>query len=409
VIERVDTVVVGGGQAGLAMSHHLTRLRREHVILERGQVAQSWRSERWDSLMFQFPNWSIELPGYTYETDEPDGFAPKDELVRFMQRYAALIDAPLRCGVRVVAVRQAPGSDRLLVDTEHGTLEAVNVVVATGPFHSPLIPTFSASIPAYVFQLHSRDYRNPGQLPPGSVLIVGSGASGCQIAEELNHAGRKVYLSVGHFHKTPRRYRDRDVYWWFEVLGLWHLPLELHPEIRNARFVVTGVRGGHEIDLRRFAADGMTLLGRVRGLADGKLLLANDLEESLAQGDAWYGSLKMRMDEYSEKNGMPPAEEPAREELVAALPSWSRSRTDLDLRGSGVTSVIWCSGFRYDFAWVKLPVFNEAGEPLHRRGVTQWPGLYFLGLRRTHSLSSALLAGVGTDAAFLAEHIAARQ
>ena len=167
MIERIDTVVVGGGQAGLAMSHHVTRTALEHVVIERGQVAQSWRSERWDSLMFQFPNWSIQLPGYSYETDEPDAFAPKGELVRFMERYAALIDAPLRCGVRVVAVRQAPGSDRLLVDTEQGMLEAVNVIVATDPFHSPLIPPFSASIPAHVFQLHSRDYRNPGQLSPG--------------------------------------------------------------------------------------------------------------------------------------------------------------------------------------------------------------------------------------------------
>ena len=408
MIERIDTVVVGGGQAGLAMSHHLTRMAREHVIIERGQVAQSWRSERWDSLMFQFPNWSIQLPGYSYETDEPDAFAPKDELVRFMERYAALIDAPLRCGVRVVSVRPASSSDRLLVDTEQGTLEAVNVVVATGPFHSPLIPPFSAAIPAHVFQLHSRDFRNPGQLPPGAVLVVGSGASGCQIAEELNHAGRKVYLSVGRFHRTPRRYRGRDVYWWFDVLGLWHRSLELHPEIRNARFVVTGVRGGHEIDLRRFAADGMTLLGRLRGVADGKLLLADDLEESLAQGDAWFGSLRMRMDEYAEKNGMPRAEERPVEEQASALPPRARPMTELDLRGAGVTSVVWCSGFRYDFTWVNLPVFNEAGEPLHRRGVTQWPGLYFLGLRRTHSLSSALLAGVGTDAAFLAEHIAAR-
>ena len=198
------------------------------------------------------------------------------------------------------------------------------------------------------------------------------------------------------------------MYWWFDVLGLWHRSLELHPEIRNARFVVTGVRGGHEIDLRRFAADGMTLLGRVRGLADSKLLLADDLEESLAQGDAWFGSLKIRMDEYAERNGMPVAEERPVEELASALPRWSRPMTELDLRGAGVTAVVWCSGFRYDFTWVRLPVFNEAGEPHHRRGVTQWPGLYFLGLRRTHSLSSALLAGVGTDAAFLAEHIAAR-
>jgi putative flavoprotein involved in K+ transport len=198
------------------------------------------------------------------------------------------------------------------------------------------------------------------------------------------------------------------VYWWFDVLGLWHRPLELHPEIRNARFVVTGVRGGHDIDLRRFAADGMTLLGRMRGLADSKLFLADDLEESLAQGDAWFGSLKMRMDEYAEQNGLPPTEERPVRALASALAPWPRPTTELDLRGAGVTSVVWCSGFRYDFAWINLPVFDEAGEPLHRRGVTQWPGLYFLGLRRTHSLSSALLAGVGNDAAFLAEHIATR-
>jgi putative flavoprotein involved in K+ transport len=408
MIERIDTVIVGGGQAGLAMSHHLRRLGREHVVLERGQVAQSWRSERWDSLMFQFPNSSIQLPGYSYDTDEPNGFAPKDELVRFMERYARLIDAPLRCGVRVIGVRQAP-SDRLLVDTEQGTLEAVNVVVATGPFHSPLIPPFSASLPAHVFQVHSRDYRNPGQLPTGAVLIAGSGASGCQIAEELHQAGRTVYLSVGQFHKTPRRYRGRDVYWWFDVLGLWHRPLELQPEIRNLRFVVTGVRGGHDIDLRRFSADGITLLGRLRGVTDGKLHIADGLDESLAQGDAWFGSLKMRMDEFAEKNGMSLAEERPVKELASALrPPRSRPIAELDIEDAGVTSVVWCTGFRYDFAWIHLPVFGEAGEPVHRRGVTQCPGLYFLGLRRTHSLSSALLAGVGNDAAFLADHIVAR-
>lgn len=400
-------MIVGGGQAGLAMSHHLTRMGREHVVLERGQVAQSWRTERWDSLMFQFPNWSIQLPGYSYVTNEPDGFSPKDEIVRFMESYASLIDAPLRRGVRVVALRQAPGSDRLLVDTAQGMVEAANVVVATGPFHSPLIPSFGASLPARVFQLHSRDYRNPDQLPPGAVLVVGSGASGCQIAEELYQAGRKVCLSVGRFHRTPRRYRGRDVYWWFDVLGYWRRPLELEPEIRNLRFVVTGVRGGHDIDLRRFAADGMTLLGRLRGVTDGTLTFADDLEESLAHGDAWFRSLKGKMDEYAAKNGMPPADEHA--EPASALPPLSRPRRELDLGGAGVTSVVWCSGFRYDFAWIRFPVFNEAGEPLHRRGVTQWPGLYFLGLRRTHSLSSALLAGVGDDAAFLAKHIATRR
>jgi thioredoxin reductase len=331
VLERIETVVVGGGQAGLAMSYHLKRLGREHVVIERGRVGQSWRSERWDSLMFQFPNSSIQLPGYAYKTDDPDGYVPKDEIVRFIENYAALIDAPLVCGLRVVALRQNSASSRVLLETEQGpSFEAVNVVVATGPFHLPQMPVFAASMPVELFQVHSRDYRNPSELPAGAVLVVGSGASGSQIAEELHQAGRKVYLSMA------------------------------------------------------------------------------DLENTLAQGDAWFASLKKRMDEYAEKSGMTLSEESLIEEPVPALPPWSRPITELDLRSAGITSVVWCSGYRYDFTWVKLPILNDAGEPLHQRGVTQYPGLYFLGLRRTYAVSSALLAGVGNDAAFIADHIAAR-
>jgi putative flavoprotein involved in K+ transport len=409
VSKKVDTVVVGGGQAGLAMSYYLNRLQREHVVIERGRVGESWRSERWDSLTFQFPNSSIQLPGYTYQTDDPNGYVPKDEMVRFLERYATLIEAPLRCGLAVNALRQSSASDHLLVETEQGpSFEASNVVAATGAFHEPQIPTFTNSLPVELIQVHSRDYRNPSQLPPGAVLVVGSGASGCQIAEELHQSGRKVYLSTGRFHKTPRRYRGRDIYWWFEVLGIWHRPLELQPEVRNLRFVVTGAGGGHDIDLRRFAADGMTLLGRLRGFSNGKLRISADLEDTLAQGDAWFASLKRRMDDYAEANRMPPSEEADMEEPTLALPPWSLRITELEPTSAGITSVVWCSGFRYDFRWVKLPILNAAGEPLHQRGVTQCPGLYFLGLRRSHAVSSALLAGVGNDAAFIARHIAAR-
>ena len=409
MFEKIDTVVVGGGQAGLAMSYYLKRLGREHVVIERGRVGESWRSERWDSLMFQFPNSSIQLPGYAYETDDPNGYVPKDEIVRFLENYATVIGAPLRCGLRVNALRQNSASDRLLVETEQGSsFEAVNVVVASGPFHLPQIPTFANLMPVELFQVHSRDYRNPGQLPPGAVLVVGSGASGSQIAEELHQAGRKVYLSTGRFHKTPRRYRGRDIYWWFEVLEIWHRPFELQPEIRNLRFVVTGAGGGHDIDLRRFATDGMTLLGRLRGFSDGRLQISADLEDTLAQGDVWFASLRRRMDDYAETSGMWSSKEADMEEPTPALPPWSQPITELELTKAGITSVVWCSGFRYDFRWVKLPILNAAGEPLHQRGVTQCPGLYFLGLRRTHAISSALLAAVGNDAAFIAKHIAAR-
>jgi putative flavoprotein involved in K+ transport len=408
VLEKIDTIVVGGGQAGLAMSYYLKRLGRDHVIIERGHVGESWRSERWDSLMFQFPSSTIRLPGYTYETGDPDGYVPKDEIVRFIESYAARIGAPLRCGLRANALRLNSSSGRLLLETEQGSsFEAINVIVATGPFQVPQIPTFAASMPADVFQIHSRDYRNPSQLPPGAVLVVGSSASGSQIAEELHQAGKKVYLSVGRFHKTPRRYRGRDIAWWFEVLGIWHRPLELQPELKNLRPVVTGAGGGHDIDLRRFATDGMSLLGRLRGISDGKLQISDDLESTLAQGDAWFASLKKRMDDHAEKNGMMPSPDSEMGE-PAPLPPWSQPITELDLLSASIASVVWCSGFRYDFGWVKLPIFNDAGEPLHQRGVTQYQGLYFLGLRRTYALSSALLAGVGNDAAFIAEHIAAR-
>src|SRR5262245_10623478 len=408
-VEKIDTVVVGGGQAGLAMSYHLKRLGREHVVIERGRIGESWRSERWDSLMFQFPSSSIQLPGYSYETDQPDGYVPKDEIVRFLENYAKMIGAPLHCGLTVNALHQNSASGRLRIETEQGaSFEVANVVVATGPFQRPQIPTFADSMPANLFQVHSRDYRNTSQLPSGEVMVVGSGASGCQIAEEVHQDGRKVYLSAGRFHKTPRRYRGRDIYWWFEVLGIWHQPLVLQPEVRNLRFVVTGAGGGHDIDLRRFAVDGMTLLGRLLGYANEKLLIAADLESTLAQGDAWFASLKKRMDDYAEKSGMTLPEENRIEELAPELPLWSHPITELDLRSTGITSVVWCSGYRYDFTWVKLPILNETGEPLHRRGVAQCPGLYFLGLRRTHAVSSALLAGVGNDAAFIADHIAAR-
>jgi putative flavoprotein involved in K+ transport len=408
-VEKIDTVIIGGGQAGLAMSYHLKRAGREHLILERGRVGQSWRSERWDSLMFQFPSSSIQLPGYSYDTDDPDGYVSKDEIVRFLERYAALVDAPLRCNCRVTGLLQDALSGRFLVETNRGMIDAVNVVVATGPFHLPNIPEFSASMPADLFQVHSRDYRNPSQLPAGGVLVVGSGASGAQIAEELNQAGRKVFLSVGRFHKTPRRYRGKDIYWWFEMLGIWNRPIELQPEFKNLRFVVTGANGGHDIDLRRFAADGMTLLGRLRGFADGKLHIAPDLEDTLAQGDAWFASLKTMMDDYAESSRMTLPNDSREDDLARHLPPQSQSIREIDIKTAGINSIVWCSGFRYDFAWVKLPILGEMGEPRHVRGVTNYPGLYFLGLRRTYAISSALLAGVGNDAAFIAEYIAARR
>jgi putative flavoprotein involved in K+ transport len=398
--EQVETVVVGGGQAGLAASYHLSRLGCGHVILERNRIGESWRSERWDSLMFQFPNWSIQLPGHSYKCDDPNGFVPRNEVIRFLEEYARLIQAPLRCGVRVTLVHQRPQSGRFVVEGDDTKLEAKNIVVAIGSFHQPTIPAFHTELPREVMQVHSRDYRNPGQLPAGAVLVVGGGASGVQIAEELHESGREVYLSIGRYRRTPRRYRGRDIYWWFGALQIFN-----RPELKDERFpLITGVGGGRDINLRRLRADGVKMLGRLRDISVGRIFLADDLEQHLLEGEAWFASFRKSMDEYAVANGLNLPEEPAEK---SASKSESQ-RPILELDGTAISAVIWATGFRYDFNWVNLPVFNDSGEPLQRRGVSPCPGFYFLGLRRMHTMKSSILEGVGDDAAYIAEHLAAR-
>ena len=406
--EQIETVIIGGGQAGLAMSSHLSQLGQEHIVLERGRIGEAWRSERWDSLVFQFPNWSLRLPQYAYRGDDPEGFAPREDVVRFLESYARFIHAPLRCGSGVISVQQKPGTDRFFVQSETATIEAVNVVIATGAFHRPAIHPWSAAIPSEVHQLHSKEYRNPQQLPTGAVLVVGCGASGCQIAEELYQSGQTVYLSVGRYRRAPRRYRGRDVYWWLDLMGIWDRPVDLYPEVKNWRVpLVTGVNGGHDIDLRHFTADGVTLVGRVQDVRGRELVLAGGVEETLGQGDEWFASFKKSADDYARQAriDLPEAELP---EQLPPPPGASYDEIrQLDLTARKITSVVWATGFRYDFSWVQLPVFDEAGEPVQTRGVTPCPGLYFLGLRRMYTLNSAILSGVGRDAAHLAEHIAA--
>ena len=262
--EQIETVVIGGGQAGLVMSYKLTQQGREHVVLERGQIGERWRSERWDSLTLLGPNWLLEVPGFAYQGDDPDGFMPKDDVVRFLESYAATFCPPLRCGVEVRSLRQQPGADGYVLDTSRGTMMAKNVVLATGPFQKPRIPPISAALPGDVRQLTPTTYRNPSQLPPGAVLIVGSGSSGCQICEELYESGRQVYLSVGRCLRSARRYRGKDTRWWAYHMGLFERPADSLPSAaaRNrCATQVTGVRGGHDLDYRKFAVDGVVLLG----------------------------------------------------------------------------------------------------------------------------------------------------
>ena len=380
------------------MSYYLGRLGREHVVIERGRVAERWRSERWDSLAFQFPNWTLRLPGHVYEGDRPDGFMGRDGVVSFLEEYARRIAAPVRCGVRVIGVDSA-SRGRFRIKTDHLTLEAVNVVVATGPYQQPLVPACSNALPLSVFQLTANCYTNPRQLPDGSVLIIGSGGSGCQIAEDLLAAGRRVYLAVGRHWRVPRRYRGQDFVWWQEKMGALDTTVdELRRGMRGP--LLTGVAGGHDVDLRQLATHGATLLGRLRDICGGKAWFAADLEDNLLRGDAAFQHFKHIVDCYVSKNGLAaPQEGDGRLRRAQSPPSIEY----LDLKSAGIACVIWALGYRYDFGWLNSSVFN--GGPVHRRGVTDVRGLYFLGLARLHKVKSAFLWGVGEDAAHLAERI----
>ncbi len=415
--EKIDTVIIGGGHAGLTMSYFLSQRGLEHVVLERGRVAERWISERWDSFCFQFPNWTIELPGYKYQYEDPDGFVPGREIVRFIQEYANFIKAPVRCGVDVTALEISSNSMRYLLRMNAGAIEANNVVIATGSRQRAIIPPFSCDVPNDIRQLHSSGYRNAGELPPGAVLVVGSGASGFQIAEDLHQGGRQVYICVGRHLPLARRYRGRDYAWWAVELGLYERRrADLLATLQNAASLppgplLTGVNGGYETDLRELAAKGIVLLGRLKAVKGATLAFAPDLEDNLAEGEAWLANYKKSVDDHVAKNKLDvpeqstPAQSPPRLEGSASAPI-----LELDLRATGITSIIWATGFGNDYDWLKLPLLDKRGEPLHERGVTQFPGIYFLGLRWLYKLRSGFLSygGPAEDAAYLAEQIAAR-
>jgi putative flavoprotein involved in K+ transport len=405
-VERVPTLIIGGGQAGLAMSHHLTQRGLAHLVLERDRIAERWRSERWDGLKFQFPNWSVRLPDFPFAHSEPDGFATSGEIVDFITAYAAFIAAPIRCGVSVTALRCREDGPRFVAETSLGPIEADNVVVATGPYQRPVIPTLLRDNPD-VFQVHASRYQKPGQLPSGPVLVVGAGASGAQISEELCRAGRRVYLSVGRHRRLPRRYRGRDLIWWLDAMGLLQRPTEERGPDRSLP-LISGAFGGDTIDFRRFAAEGVTLLGRMQGAEEGVVAFAPDLAKRLAYGDASYAVFLDMVDDHVARNDLKFLEDPA---ARAVLPDPAYLREPLrrlDLGAAGIGAVIWATGYGFDFGWIDLPVLNARGEPVHVGGITGVPGMYFLGLQWLSRLNSSLLSGVGDDAADLADHIAAR-
>jgi putative flavoprotein involved in K+ transport len=405
-VEKVETLIIGGGQAGLAMSEQLSKRGLSHVVVERHRIAERWRSERWDGLHANGPAWHDRLPGLPIGGVDPDGFATRNQMVDYFLSYAERIAAPVRCGVAVTALHKIDGGTGFCAETSEGAIEATNVVAATGPFQRSIIP---ARVPpeAGIVQMHSNGYRNPGQLPEGAVLVVGAGSSGAQIADELSRAGRRVYLSVGRHERPPRRYRGRDFCWWLGVLGLWEATAR-DPSVKHVTIAVSGAYGGHTIDFRRLAARGVMLLGRADAFGDGVMRFSPDLASNLAQGDASYLSLLDSADAYAARQGLDLPEESAARTVEPEPPCVTHPILELDLHGSGIAAIVWATGYALDFGWLKVDVFDERGAPVHRRGVTEVPGLYFLGLSWLSRRASSFIFGVDYDAAHLADHIAAR-
>jgi putative flavoprotein involved in K+ transport len=405
-VERIETLVIGGGQAGLTMSHRLKQHGLPHLVLERHRIAERWRSERWDGLKFQFPNWSVRLPDFAFPHRDPDAFTSTAEIIDFIEAYAALVAPPIRCGIEVTRLRRGDGASGFVAETSDGPIVADNVVVATGPYQRPLIPEVLRD--ADVFQVHASRYRNPQQLPPGAVLVIGAGASGAQIAEELYRAGRRVFLSVGRHTRLPRRYRGRDLIRWLAELGIDETPVEQRGPSRLLP-VITGAYGGHTIDFRRFAADGVTLLGRVQAARDGVIDIAPDLAESLANGDAIYAAFLETVDAHVKQHRLMLPEDPDARACLPDPPCVTEPIRRLGLQAEDLVAVIWATGYGVDFGWIDIPVLDVRGEPVHRNGVSDVPGLYFLGLQWLSKMKSSFLSGVGDDAAVLAGHIAIRR
>lgn len=406
-VEVVDTLVIGAGQAGIAMSEHLSACGVPHLVLERHRIAERWRSERWDSLVANGPAWHDRFPGMEFAGMDPDAFAPKEGVADYFVDYARKIGAPIRCGVEVKDVRRNPGRPGFRVETSEGVIEAASVVAATGPFQRPVIP---AVVPesAGIMQMHSNAYRNPAQLPEGAVLVVGAGSSGVQIADEILRAGKRVYLSVGPHDRPPRRYRGRDFVWWLGVLGKWDAEAPA-PGTEHVTIAVSGAHGGHTVDFRRLAAQGMTLLGRTERFEDGAMVFAPDLAANIARGDANYLSVLDEADAYVARHGLDLPSEPGARVFDPDPGCVTDPVLRLDLAEAGIASIIWATGYALDFGWLKVDSFDANGRPQHRRGVSAEPGLYFLGLPWLSRRGSTFIWGVWHDAKYLAEHIAAQR
>ena len=400
---RVNTVIVGGGQAGLAMSAHLSQQGVDHLILERDRIAERWRTARWDSLVANGPAWHDRFPMLEFEDCAADGFPTRDSVVRYFETVAKRINAPIRCGVEVTGASRRAAGDGFDIETSDGSLSASNIGVATGPFQTPIIPPVVPD--GVINQIHSCHYRNPEQLEEGGVLVVGAGSSGSQIADELLRSGRRTWLSIGPHDRPPRSYRGKDFVWWLGVLGKWQM--KTPPAGReHVTIAVSGAYGGRTVDFRRFAQRGMTLLGMTRDYEDGCLNIADDLASNIAEGDANHLGLLAEADAYVAANGL---DLPLEEEAKTILPDpdcVTNPVRRLDLAACGIANIIWATGYKQTFDWLRVDAFDAGGKPIHHRGVGKEQGVYFLGLPWLSMRGSSFIWGVWEDAAYLASHIA---
>jgi putative flavoprotein involved in K+ transport len=404
---EIDTLVVGAGQAGVAMSEHLSRLGIAHLVLERSRIAEAWRTGRWDSLVANGPVWHDRFPGLEFAGLSPDGFAPKEQVADYFEAYARKFNAPIRTGVEVRKVDRNVGRPGFTVETSEGVIQANRVVVATGPFQKPVIPAIAPS-DERLTQIHSAQYRNPQQLAEGAVLVVGAGSSGTQIADELQRSGKQVYLSVGQHDRPPRAYRNRDFCWWLGVLGEWD-QAAMKPGREHVTIAVSGAHGGRTVDFRELAQRGMKLVGVTRSFNDGVATFQPDLAENLARGDENYLAVLDAADAYIERNGLSLPLEPEARRVFPDPECVSKPILELNLAEAGITTIIWATGFATDYSWMNVDAFDEKGKPRHQRGVSNESGIYFLGLPWQSRRGSSFIWGVWHDAKYVADHIATQR
>ena len=409
-MNHYPVIIVGGGQAGLSASYGLTQKKIDHLILDRGEIGDSWAKRRWDSFCLVTPNWQCRLPGFDYDGNDPKGFMLKDEIVDYVKRYADSFNPPFTGNVEVYRVFRKTKDGDFYITSSIGNFTADKVIIAAGAYHIPNVLPISKDFDSSINQLHSADYKNPDQLEEGATLVIGSGQSGAQIVEDIHIAGKKAYLSVGSAPRAPRTYRGKDAVEWLEDMGYYDQPIESHPDPEQARHktnhYLTGRDGGRDIDLRKLASEGVELRGQINSVKEGLIYFNTDLKKNLDSADATYNRIQDNIDKYIAENNIKAPETPRYTSL------WEPSTNNelpIDYAKEGIKNIVWCTGFKVDYKWVEFPdVFDNRGYPTYQRGVTGEHGLYFLGLPWLHTWGSGRFSHVGQDAIHITNHIATK-